>query len=284
MLIFKRIEDLQRMLSYERAQGRFIGFIPTMGALHKGHLSLFEKSRSMADLTVGTIFVNPTQFNEKKDLEKYPRTPEKDIEMLVGAGCGVLFMPPVTEVYPNGEEEGHRFDFGYLDKPMEGANRPGHFGGMAQVINRFVDIIGPDHMFMGQKDFQQFAIVKDMLKQLGSGVNLVMCPIVREEDGLAMSSRNARLSKEQRRMAPNIYRVLNMAKEKIHSFFPQQIQEEAMQMLRAPGMEPEYFEIVDGTTLQQLELFENVEVAVACTAVRVGEIRLIDNLILKGMD
>lgn len=282
MLLFKNVKDLQAYLENERKKGQSIGFIPTMGALHNGHLSLFRKSISSADLTVGCIFVNPTQFNEKEDLKKYPRTPEKDMEMLIEVGCDVLFMPSVEEVYPNGQVEENPIDFGYLDKPMEGANRPGHFAGMAQVVNRLLEIVGPDYLFMGQKDFQQFAIVKDMLKQLDSNVNLVMCPIIREEDGLAMSSRNVRLTKEQRRMAPNIHRVLNIAKEKIHSFFPQQIQEEAMKMLDVEGMKPEYFEIVDGTTLKPVELVEDVEVVVACVAVRVGDIRLIDNMVLKG--
>ena len=173
------------------------------------------------------------------------------------------------------------FDFGHLDEPMEGANRPGHFQGMAQVVSRLLGIVRPGSLFMGQKDFQQFAIVKNMLGQLQSDIELVMCPIVREEDGLAMSSRNARLSKEQRRIAPNIHRTLVVAKEKVSSAHPRQIEKEALDMLNIPGMIPEYFEIVDGVSLRPVKDFKEVEIAVACTAVRVGGIRLIDNMILQ---
>ena len=282
MLLFKKRTDLQRHLQSQRQAGKRIGFVPTMGALHKGHLSLFEKSRASADVTVGSIFVNPTQFNEKEDLEKYPRTPGKDIALLVGVGCDVLFLPPVHEVYGNGAGQAPPFDFGYLDQPMEGAHRPGHFRGVAQVVHRLLEVVQPDYLFMGQKDYQQFAIVKSMLKQLGSKTRPVLCPIVREDDGLAMSSRNVRLTKEQRLLAPNIYRVLCDAKEKVHSHFPAQIKEEALRMLSIPPMQPEYFEIVNGHTLRPIELFEEVDLAVACTAVRLGDVRLIDNMILKN--
>ena len=253
-----------------------------MGALHQGHLSLIEKCHRMSDVCVASIFVNPTQFNETTDLLKYPRTPEQDIELLHSAGCQVLFMPPVEEVYPMGQKPSISFDFGYLSQPMEGAHRPGHFQGMAQVVNRLLEIVQSDCLFMGQKDYQQFAIVKNMLQQLGSSIQLVMCPIIREEDGLAMSSRNMRLTKSQRLIAPNIFRTLTMARQTVHSHFPQQIAQEAMKMLSIPGMEAEYFEIVDGVTLRPVQLFEEVDLAVACTAVRVGEVRLIDNMVLKG--
>ncbi len=283
MLLFKRINDLQSYLQSEKEKDQTVGFVPTMGALHKGHLSLFEKCLEVSDISVGSIFVNPTQFNEASDLQKYPRTPERDIDLLTGIGCDVLFMPSVEEVYPNSyKTKGQQFDFGHLDQSMEGAHRPGHFQGMAQVVNRLLDIVKPDSLFMGQKDFQQFTIVKEMLRQMNSSTQLTMCPIIREGDGLAMSSRNRRLSKEQRLVAPNIFRTLNVAKEKTHSHSPEQIEKEALMMLAIPGMEPEYFEIVDGTTLQPFEQFEEVEMAVACTAVRLGTIRLIDNMILKG--
>ena len=282
MLLFKKVKDLQSYLRSEKEKGKTIGFIPTMGALHRGHLSLFEKSIENTDISVGSIFVNPTQFNETSDLQKYPRTPEQDIDLLTGVGCHVLFMPPVEEVYPTPYENKNSFDFGYLDRPMEGAHRPGHFQGMAQVVNRLLEIVQPDSLYMGQKDFQQFAIVKEMLQQMGSGIQLVMCPIIREDDGLAMSSRNRRLSKEHRRIAPNIFRTLNVAKEKVRSHDPKQIEDEALNMLAIPGMEPEYFNIVEGNSLRPFQQFDEVEMAVACTAVRVGEIRLIDNMIIKG--
>lgn len=282
MLLFKNVKDLQSYLQIQMGNGKLIGFVPTMGALHEGHLSLFQKCLQTSDLSVGSIFVNPTQFNDPADLVKYPRTPERDIEMLAGIGCHVLFMPSVEEVYPKGHKLPEPIDFGYLDQPMEGAHRPGHFQGMAQVVRRLLDIVQPDHLFMGQKDYQQFAIVKEMLRQLKLKTDLIMCPIVRENDGLAMSSRNVRLTKEGRLLAPNIFRALNMAKEKTSGHFPREIEEDAIKMLSMPGMEPEYFEIVDGVTLRPIEQFEDVDVAVACTAVKVGDIRLIDNIVLKN--
>ena len=233
------------------------------------------------DISVVSIFVNPTQFNEAQDLVEYPRTSGRDIDLLTSVKCDILFMPPVEEVYPEGQNQSLDLDFGYLSLSMEGAHRPGHFQGMAQVVKRLLEIVRPNSLFMGQKDYQQFAIVKNMLQQLRSNINLVMCPIVREEDGLAMSSRNMRLAKEQRLIAPNIFRTLTVAKEKSPYCSPREIEAEAIKMLSVPGMEPEYFEIVDGVTLLPVELFEEVEVAIACTAVRVGDVRLIDNMVLK---
>lgn len=282
MLLFKKVKDLQSYLQLQKEKDNSIGFVPTMGALHEGHLSLFEKCLQTSDISVGSIFVNPTQFNDPADLDKYPRTPGRDIEMLADVGCHVLFMPPVEEVYPKDHKMPEPLDFGYLDQPMEGAHRPGHFQGMAQVVRRLLEIVQPDHLFMGQKDYQQFAIVKEMFRQLQSKTDLIMCPIVRENDGLAMSSRNMRLTNEGRSLSPNIFRALNVAKEKIHSHFPRDIEKEAIKMLSIPGLVPEYFEIVDGFTLRPVELFEEVDVAVACAAVKVGAIRLIDNIVLKN--
>lgn len=283
MLLFKKVKDLQEYLRKERNKDNTIGFVPTMGALHNGHLSLFRRCQERTDISVASIFVNPTQFNEKEDLVKYPRTPGADIDQLTNVGCHVLFMPPVAEVYPdNAIQEPLNLDFGYLAEPMEGANRPGHFQGMAQVVHRLLEIVQPDGLFMGQKDYQQFAIVKNMLSQLDLPIDLRMCPIVREADGLAMSSRNRRLSTEQRRLAPNIYRTLMVAKEKVGQQTPEQVKKEAMKMLQIPGMDPEYFEIVDGVSLQEISTFDEAEIVVACTAIRVGEIRLIDNMVLKS--
>ncbi len=281
MLLFKKVKELQAYLANQTAKGKTVGFVPTMGALHQGHLTLFQKCLTQSDVCVGSIFVNPTQFNDSTDLFKYPRTPGKDIEMLSGAGCHVLFMPPVEEVYPPGHATPDPLDFGYLDQPMEGAHRPGHFQGMAQVVRRLLDIVQPDTLFMGQKDYQQFAIVQEMLRQLEVRTKLVMCPIVREEDGLAMSSRNMLLSEEQRLLAPKIYQALQAARKMVHSHFSREIEQAALDRLREPGMEPEYFAIVDGITLRPVDLFEDVRLAVACTAVKVGAVRLIDNMILK---
>lgn len=282
MILFKKVDDLRRYLSDERENGKKIGFVPTMGALHTGHISLVELSNKKADLTVCSIFVNPTQFNESTDLKNYPRTPEPDIEKLVDSGCHILFMPPVEEVYPQNYKAAQTFDFGDLDKPMEGVERPGHFQGMAQVVYRLLQIVEPNSLYMGQKDYQQFAIVQEMLKQMGSDIELVIGPTVREIDGVAMSSRNMRLNKNQRSIAPNIYRTLMAVKDKMDQFLPKELEKMAIEMLSNQGMELEYFEIVDGTTLTPIASFDESEKVVACTAVRVGEIRLIDNFILKS--
>jgi len=285
MLLYKNVKDLQAHLEKLREEGKTIGFVPTMGALHEGHLSLINKAKEINDCTVCCIFVNPTQFNEASDLTKYPRTPGKDVDLLAGVGCEVIFMPPVEEVYPKGENFDVSFDFEGLDMPMEGANRPGHFAGVAQIVHRLLDIVQPDHIYMGQKDFQQYSIIRRMLALMNSKTKIVMCDIVREADGLAKSSRNVRLTAEHRAIAPKIQEILQAAKSKIHSHFPQQIEEEAMAQLRAiEGFKPEYFTIAHGRTLRPFEVFEDVDFAVACTAVWAGKVRLIDNVILKRED
>ena len=281
MLLFKKVIDLQRFLASEKKPGLKTGFVPTMGALHEGHLSLIRRSLEETDVTVCSIFVNPTQFNDPSDLEKYPRTPEKDMELLLNAGCQILFMPGVEEIYPSKTTALPAFDFGQLDKRMEGAHRPGHFDGVVKVVKRLLDIVKPHRLFMGQKDFQQVAIIREMLNQLRSNIHLVMCPIIREPDGLAMSSRNVRLTPEQRALAPLIHQTLLEVKQKMHSDFPDQMAAEAIRQLSVPGLEPEYFEIVDGKTLEPIQLLEDTDFAVACTAVRLGTIRLLDNMILK---
>ncbi len=287
MLIFKKVADLRQWLD---RQSTPIGFAPTMGALHEGHLELIRMAKREGCIAVASIFVNPTQFNDPRDLEKYPRTPEKDAALLLTADCDALFIPSVEEVYPLGQDLTIDLDFQELDKVMEGEFRPGHFKGMATVVNRLLDIVRPDKLYMGQKDFQQLSIVRDMIRQLKLPVELVMCPTVREPDGLAMSSRNVRLSPEMRASAPMIHQILQWAKTALQA--DQQvdaIQEEAMQKLRDAGFRPEYFEIVDGVTLKPIRphgslLFREetgfTGPIVACTAVFAGEVRLIDNLML----
>lgn len=282
MFIFKKVADLQGWLNDERAAGRSIGFAPTMGALHDGHLDLVRMAKRECDRAVVSIFVNPTQFNDPKDLEKYPRTPERDAALLIGAGCDALFMPPVEEVYPPGPDLTVQLDFAQLDQVMEGEFRPGHFKGMATVVNRLLDIVRPQRLYMGQKDFQQLTIVRDMLRQLHSPVELVMCPTVREADGLAMSSRNVRLTPEMRAAAPAIYQTLQWAKAAFESRPAAEIQSEALQRLTAAGFQPEYFDIVDGVSLLPVEHWADSDFVVACTAAFAGEVRLIDNLVLKG--
>lgn len=289
MLIFKKVDDLQAWLKAETrdkgkggSEGRKIGFAPTMGALHEGHLELVRMAKRDGCLTVASIFVNPTQFNDPKDLEKYPRLPEKDTALLISADCDALFMPSVEEVYPPGIDLTIQLDFRQLEKVMEGVFRPGHFKGMATVVHRLIDIVKPQRLYMGQKDFQQLSIVRDMINQLHLPVELVMCPTVRESDGLAMSSRNLRLSTEMRSAAPVIHQTLQWAKLEFPSRPATEIQTEAMRRLQAAGLNPEYFDIVDGVTLLPVEHWNDSDFIVACTAAFAGEVRLIDNLVLKS--
>ncbi|MBL7804945.1 MAG: pantoate--beta-alanine ligase [Saprospiraceae bacterium] len=282
MILFKTVSDYRAWHAEQRRAGRNIGFAPTMGALHEGHLELLHMAQRAGDVPVASIFVNPTQFNDPKDLEKYPRTPGRDMELLLSAGCEALFMPEVNEVYPPGQDLTLHLDFGQLDKVMEGAFRPGHFAGMATVVNRLINIIGPQRLYMGQKDFQQLTIVRDMLRQLQSPVELVMCPTVREPDGLAMSSRNMRLSPEMRQIAPVIYQILLEAKAAFQHRPAAQVQAHAMAALSAAGLKPEYFELAEGYTLQPVGQWSDAEFVVACTAAWAGEVRLIDNLVLKA--
>jgi pantoate--beta-alanine ligase len=282
MLVFKQVSDLQKYLNSLKNKGLQIGFIPTMGALHRGHVSLIDRSRSSCDVTVASIFVNPTQFNDPKDLEKYPRPISRDIEMLTEAGCHVLFLPSVGEVYPNGMVSTQKFNFGKLDKVLEGTFRPGHFDGMAQVVHRLLDIVKPSKLFMGQKDFQQQAIVGSLIQQTKLPTELVTCAIMRDEDGLAMSSRNVRLTPEDRATAPLIHKTLQEASDMVGDYSPSEIQKQISAKLRAePRFRLEYFEIADGRTLLPIRLFEDTDYAVALIAVWVGEVRLIDNIVLK---
>ena len=282
MLLFKRVIDLQKYLNSLKSKGLQIGFAPTMGALHRGHVSLVDRSRNECEVTVVSIFVNPTQFNNSTDLSKYPRTPEKDIEMLAESGCDVLFMPDASEIYPDGTTPSVKFNFGKLDRVLEGVFRPGHFEGMAQVVHRLLDIVKPDKLYMGQKDFQQAAIVGKMLELMKSKTELVACPISREDGGLAMSSRNVRLLDEDRQKANLIHQVLLEAMDMVGEHNPSEIQKLALTKLKTePRFKVEYFEIIDGRTLLPIQLFEDTDYAVAVAAVWVGEVRLIDNIILK---
>ncbi len=278
MLIFHTVADLQRWLDDRRDAGHRIGFAPTMGALHEGHLDLIRLAKNDGALAVASIFVNPTQFNDPKDLEKYPRMPEKDIPLLIRAGNDVLFMPSVEEVYPPGADLQVTLDFGQLDKVMEGEFRPGHFTGMATVVNRLLNIVQPHRLYMGQKDYQQLSIVRDMLRQQGSPVELVMCPTRREPDGLAMSSRNLRLSPEMRTTAPVIYQTLHWAREAFNGANAQAVGAEGLQKLADAGLKPEYFDLVDGYTL--LPATPESSLVVACTAAWAGDVRLIDNVVV----
>lgn len=282
MLLFKKVESLKKYLAERQAAGKKIGYVPTMGALHEGHASLIKKAKAENDICVCSIFVNPTQFNDPKDLEKYPRTEGQDIEMLVELENDVLFYPTVAAIYPKNINI-PKFDFGQVDKVMEGKFRPGHFDGVVEVVHRLLAIVEPNGLYMGQKDFQQFTLIQHMLHQIESKTQLVVCPIIREEDGLALSSRNVRLTKENRKNAPLISRTLHQLNDWLaHGVSIQQAEEKAIQQLsKIPDFKPEYLEIVDGHSLQPIEKMTDSDYVVVCAAVGTGDIRLIDNLILK---
>lgn len=281
MYLFKRSEDLQNWLQTVRGHNRKIGYVPTMGALHKGHLSLIRQSTAANSFTVCSIFVNPTQFNEPSDLEQYPRTPGRDIELLVNSGCHALFMPETDEVYPKDVDTRLQLDLGQLDQIMEGAFRPGHFAGVMQVVNRLLQLVRPDRLYMGQKDFQQQAIISEMIRRLKLPVELVMADIVREPDGLAMSSRNVRLSPEFRQKAPIIHEILLRIQQEQEEKSVAEWKAWALQELQGAGLKPEYVEIADGSSLQAVDSFKAARYIVACIAAWAGEVRLIDNMIVK---
>ena len=283
MIVFEKTKELQDHISELKNKGLTIGFTPTMGALHDGHFSLIQNSNEQNDVSICSIFVNPTQFNQSSDLDKYPRTLEQDIVGLEKVGCDILFAPSVGEIYPNGSDYEVEVDLEGLEAKMEGEHRPGHFDGVVQVVKRLLDITSCDRLYMGQKDFQQFTIINKMIEHLKMEVQLVVCPILREEDGLAMSSRNVRLTKQHRKKASIIYRVLCQAKEWLaEGKSSVEISYKAMEYLDLPGFKPEYFDIIDGKKLEKFKDTEPPDLIVACVAIWAGEVRLIDNMILRG--
>lgn len=282
MIIIREVELLQKIVLSQKREQRRIGFVPTMGALHAGHLSLLALCKAQADLSICSIFVNPTQFNQAADLKQYPRTPQEDQRALAAAGCDLLFMPSEAEVYPQGSDQVPQVNLGKLDQVLEGAFRPGHFAGVVQVVSRLLDITQTDQLFMGQKDYQQFAIIRRMIAEQGREVDLVMGPTVRESDGLAMSSRNVRLSPDFRRKAPLIYTCLQEAKARLGEASIPTIEAQAIDRLKAAGFEPEYFSIVHAHTLESVAAADTQSPLVACVAAWAGDVRLIDNLLLNG--
>ena len=281
MYLFKTVQDYSNFLQHLDGDAASIGFVPTMGALHDGHLSLIEASREQNALTLCSIFVNPTQFNESTDLKKYPRTPAQDIEMLAAAGCDIIFMPSADEIYPPGVDLDSPIPPKGLVANMEGQFRPGHFEGVVQVVKRLLGIVQPARLYMGQKDYQQAAIIGWMLQSFELPVELVVCPIMREEDGLAMSSRNVRLDPDIRSRATLLYQTLSAVKERLNQESLEDLQAWAIANLSQKDFRPEYFDIVDGVSLQPLQDITPTDFVVACTAVWAGEVRLIDNMILQ---
>ena len=276
MKLITKVADLQNSIKELRTKGS-VGFVPTMGALHDGHLSLVKKSCAECAVTVVSIFVNPTQFNDKNDLKNYPRTLEQDMKLLESTTVDIVFAPTVDEVYP--EPDTRIFDFGQVDKVMEGASRPGHFNGVGQVVSRLFAMVEPDKAFFGEKDFQQIAVVKEMVRQLGFGVEIIACPIIRESDGLAMSSRNTLLTKEHRAAAPHIHEVMEQAQKKVGEMTPDQLEKwVAEEVDKNPLLKTIYFQAVDALTMQKVNSWENEHGVQGCIAVQAGEIRLIDNI------
>ncbi|HEY4289701.1 MAG TPA: pantoate--beta-alanine ligase [Puia sp.] len=275
MILFKKTGDLNRYLDQQRSSGATIGFVPTMGALHAGHISLIDISKKTATLTVCSIFVNPTQFNDQKDFLKYPITIEKDIILLENAGVEVLFLPEVDEMYPNGTKDLETYDLGHLETILEGKYRPGHFQGVCQVMRRLLQLVRPDHLFMGQKDYQQCMVVKRLIHLMGWNIIFHAGPIIREADGLAMSSRNVRLSPDERQRATAIYKALLST---ANATSPDTTLPNARRMLDDAKFRIDYIAIADAETLEPVE--PGSSGAVALIAAFQGEVRLIDNMIL----
>jgi pantoate--beta-alanine ligase len=281
MILFKRAGDLTRWLDQQRNSGKSIGFVPTLGALHAGHISLIAISKKSAGVTVCSIFVNPTQFNDPRDFQKYPITLEKDIALLEQSGTDVLFLPETDEVYPDGTSGLERYDLGHIETLLEGRYRPGHFQGVCQVMRRLLDVVRPDDLFMGQKDYQQCMVVERLLELRGMPTRLHRCPILREPDGLAMSSRNIRLTPEQRQKATAIYKALQSIREGWVGAEPvSALITAATRSLETAGFRVDYVSIADATTLEPLD--SRLDRAVALIAAFMGEVRLIDNMALSA--
>ena len=281
MKLVHTVQELRAELDIQRKAGKKIGLVPTMGALHEGHASLVRRAVAENEIVVVSDFVNPTQFNDKNDLLKYPRTLEADCELLEKEGAAYVFAPSVEEIYP--EPDTRQFSYAPLDTVMEGKYRPGHFNGVCQIVSKLFMMVEPDKAYFGEKDFQQLAIIREMVKQMNFPLEIVGCPIVRESDGLALSSRNARLSEEQRKQALEISQTLFKSQEYAASHTLEETQKFVEEgIAAAEGLELEYFEIVDGMTLQKIASWEDTDYVVGCITVFCGEVRLIDNIKYKG--
>lgn len=280
MLVVKEINELKALIRAAKSEGKRVGFVPTMGALHAGHLSLIEQAGKQTEFVVASIFVNPTQFNDPRDLIRYPRNLERDLALLDPTPCRLVFAPEVETIYP--EPDTRQFNFGHPEQVMEGKFRPGHFNGVAQVVSRLFEMVEPDKAFFGLKDFQQIVIVKAMIKALNLQVEIVSCPIVREANGLALSSRNERLTPDQRANAAHIYRTLTEAGNKAAQMDVKELKDWVVEQIDTnPYLKTEYFEIVDDEKLQSIERWDQPLNKVGCIAVFCGDVRLIDNVVFN---
>ncbi len=297
MILFKKATDIHKYIDSQQKNGNSVGFIPTMGALHQGHISLVEMSKVPNQLTVCSIFINPTQFNDPKDFEKYPVTLEKDIAMLEAVGCDVLFLPAVIEMYPEagtnilslkGLLTAKHFELGYLEEILEGKFRPGHFQGVCMIMQRLLEIILPDNLYLGQKDYQQCMVIRKLIDLIGleNTIKVTICPTLRETDGLAMSSRNMRLNKKERKKASIIYQCLELIRDNLQLESLSVLKTKASILLNAEGFKIDYIQIVDANTLSKISDTEfagqsGKKKIVALVAAFLNEVRLIDNMILN---
>ncbi len=279
--VFQEVEALRAYINAQKVEGNSVGYVPTMGALHEGHLSLINASKKACDITVCSIFVNPTQFDNAEDLEKYPRILDDDQALLESAGCEVLFAPSVAEVYPSGTAAKHEYDFGYIVKVCEGASRTGHFEGVAQVVRRLLEIVEPHSLFMGQKDYQQCMVINKLLEYMQSDTELVICPIIRETDGLAMSSRNRRLSEAERAESAILSESLRWIKNHFRDYSVNDLTAIASMMInKRKHCKTDYIELRHSKTLEMIEDSATADQVVVLAAAYVGPVRLIDNMIV----
>lgn len=279
MKVVNKISELKDLLNQYRKENKTIGLVPTMGALHEGHASLVDRSATENDVTVVSIFLNPTQFNDKKDLERYPRTLEADCALLEEHGCTIVFAPSVEEIYP--EPDTRQFSYPPTDSVMEGAMRPGHFNGVCQIVSKLFSYVEADRAYFGEKDYQQIAVIRRMKEDLGFNVEIVPCPVIREENGLARSSRNTLLTKEEHTLAANIYRVMKQSLPMTSTHTVAEVHDYVVNTLNAiDGLEVEYYSIVDGLTLADVNSWTDAESIVGCITVFCGHtpIRLIDHI------
>ena len=281
MILFKQPKDVTNFILNNSMQRNSIGFVPTMGALHNGHISLIQTALAENELVIGSIFVNPTQFTEQSDFEKYPSSIEADIFKLEKAGCDVLFLPAVADMYPNGSSPTRQYDLGLLDTILEGEFRPGHFQGVCQVVQRLLDIVAPGKLYLGQKDFQQCLVLKKMIALLDIKTSIIICPTQREPDGLAMSSRNSRLAPAERAKASYLNRALKSIKENLREGDLAQLQRNAKEILTKQDIKVEYVTIANAQTLEIIQYWDGKTELVALVAAYIHEVRLIDNLLLN---
>ena len=281
MIIFKIASDLQHYLQSQKIKDKRIGFVPTMGALHQGHISLILQSKSNTDISVCSIFVNPTQFNDKKDFEKYPITIEQDILLLEKAGCDVLFFPSYQEIYPHKKDTEKKYDLGFVESVFEGAHRPGHFNGVCMVVEKLLNIVQPHQLYLGQKDYQQCIVIKKLIAIMKAKVEVIVCPTQREKNGLAMSSRNRRLDEKQIIQASSIYQTFLYIKNNINKENERSLIAEAKNNLLNNGFDNiDYLSLANAETLEPLEIYDEQTSIVILTAAFIGGVRLIDNMLL----